>query len=135
MGSLLDGLKDVGLVSDEQVKSHLKRKDKLDTSRRKQDQSSMTRKSHTPVNFDQLDAATSASAFRRAALELLLEQPDCIDQVIEKAHGLKDAPGGKKLVWQVFQVKKGVKNHVGDELERFLRRGLRKSGGTFSETH
>jgi len=134
MGSLADGLLNAGLVTEEKVAKHVDSKGQVEASKSKQEQSKFVRKSHKPVNIDQLDVAESVSAFRRAVLDILLVHTDVISDVIEKVHRFQDKPGGKKLVWQMYQVRDGLKKISKEDQkgrELFLRRGLRKSGATF----
>lgn len=133
MNSLLAALLNAGVVSEEKHNQFITQKSQQEELRSKQKQSQITRKSHTPVNLDQLDAANSVNAFRRAVLNILLADSAVIAQVIEKAHRFKDAKGGKKLIWQMFEVRDGLKNINPEDKEKFLRRALRRAGGTFEE--
>lgn len=122
-----------GIVSKEKVDEIVAKKEELEEAQVKQKQSQMNRKSHAPVNLDQLDAASSVNNFRRAVLNILLADYNVIAQVIEKAQRFRELDGGKKLIWQMHQVKDGLKTVKPEEREQFLHRALRRAGGTFEE--
>ena len=78
-----------------------------------------------------LEEAESIREFRDKARKLLMERPDLIRDVIRSAHRFKDADGGKKLVWQFFQIRDTLAGVTMNERERFLKRALRAHGVTF----
>jgi hypothetical protein len=82
------------------------------------------------VNATELDTAGNVSEFRDSARRLLTSHPELIDQVVEKAHRFKDADGGDRLVWTVYQVRDILRQLKGDQREQFLRRAFRRSGAT-----
>ncbi len=135
MNNLVAALLQAGVITQEKHDEIVAGEEKLTGVQVKQKQSQLTRKSHAPINIDQLDTATSVSNFRRAALNILLldSSNGAIAQAIEKAQRFKEADGGKKLIWQMHQVKDGFKTVKSEEREQFLRRALRRAGGTFKE--
>lgn len=128
---MADALRNAGLVSEDQFDKNQARKMELGQSKQGKHNHDLLSKSHMPVTYDALLAAGSPRAFRHAALQILLVDPDAIGQVIEHAQRFKEADGGKKLIWQMHQVKELAPTVKDECYTPLLKRGLRQSGGTF----
>ena len=133
MKSIGDQFAELGLVSEDDAKKHDARQAQLKHTEEKKQQNTASRSSGKASSIDALEAADSVSKFRRVVLNLLLEHPEMITEVVEKAHLLKEASGGKKLVWQILQIRNKLPNTPASERARFLKRALRKAGGTFDQ--
>lgn len=87
----------------------------------------MNSKSLTLLN--QLLFMESVNDFRKKALEVLLAYPVMIGEALKAAQIMKNEPGGKSLVWQMYQVR-DVLEKIGDEEGRkvFLQEALGQKG-------
>ncbi len=130
MGTLSEQLLKAGLVSPEKRAEHAAQELARDEAEQQKRQSRLTAKSRKPANFDRLENATSVNGFKRVALGILQEHPNAIGDVITFAHHLQDKPGGKKLVWLMYQVQDGLAKLPAKDHQRFLKRALRKAGGS-----
>lgn len=87
-------------------------------------------------NLTKLEAGATVSEFRSIAQAILTEEPDRISDVLRIAHNLMGAEGGKRLVWQLFQIRDFF-NGTSDTNARvlFTKRALRRAGGLGSKNH
>ena len=76
-----------------------------------------------------LAGCQSVNEFRSLALHVLLEDETTIADVIRLAHGLKESDGGKRLIWQLYQIRDDLATLSRAEYPTYLRRALRKAGG------
>ena len=103
--SLFEALKGAGLLSQEQVEEQKKEeRDKFSFQRGQQ--LSLSKKSCRT----QLNCATDTNDFRNAAKEMLLEEPETIKAVICEAHRFQCSKEGKKLVWELYQLRDALIN-------------------------
>jgi len=128
MGSLSEQLLRVGLVSKEKYEAIEKERE---THNRRESEDLIhqaSRKSKRPINFVRLESCGTVAEFKDTARKLLQEFPEEVTEVINLAHRFKDTPGGKKLIWLVYQVKDGLAKVQPSKMEQFLKRAFRKAG-------
>jgi hypothetical protein len=124
--SLFQALKSAGLLSQQQVEERQKEeRDKLSIQRGQQ--FTLSKRSCKT----QIVCANNPAEFRNAAKEKLLEEPDTINAVIREAHRFQSSKEGKKLVWELYQLRDALINTPNPEnkktvVERALRRIDRK---------
>jgi len=127
MGSLSDQLMRAGLVNKE--KHEAIEKERREHNKRESGDSirQASKKSGRPVSFVRLESCGTMAEFKDTARKLLREFPEEITEVIKLAYRFKDAPGGKKLIWLVYQVKDGLAKVESSKREQFLKRAFRKA--------
>lgn len=128
MGSLSEQLLKLGFVSPEEHEKIAKKKEELEKQKIGQDQNQLTRKSGRPISFSRLEFCETIAEFRDTARKLLCEFPEEIGEVVRLAHRFMGAPGGKKLIWLVYQVRDGLVSVSPENREQFLKRAFRKFG-------
>ena len=125
MGTLLSALQGAGLIDEKKAKAEQER-------RRNSERQDVARgNSKLSSHINDLEFCTTIVDFRRTAKELLLEDPSQIGWVIQQAHRLKDLGIGKRLVWQMYQVRDGLRNCPPDKVTQFLNRSFRKNNQIF----
>lgn len=82
-------------------------------------------------DLDKLNDAGSVRKFKEIAKEILLQNSSLIQEIIKQAHSLKDKDGGKKLIWQLYQLRDLLGHTSPDEHEQIIKKAFRKSGATF----
>src|SRR4030042_3339010 len=103
--SLFQALKSAGLLSQQQVEEREKEeRDKLSIQRGQQ--FTLSKRSCKTQIF----CANNPAEFRNAAKENLLEEPDTINAVIREAHRFQSSKEGKKLVWELYQLRDALIN-------------------------
>ncbi len=130
MNSLAESLLKAGLVDQQSFNQVSASKRQKEKSLEGQNTSRLLTDSGRPVSLDRLQSSTSVSEFKDVAKKLLMEWPELINEVIQAAHNFKDKDGGKKLIWLMYQIKDGLATIKLEEREKFLKRSLRRSGGT-----
>lgn len=130
MGFLSEQLLKAGLVSPEKVDGVVAEKKMREKTAAGQQFHQLTTKSGRPASFDRLEFCGTIAEFKDTARKILSGHPEEIGQIINLAHRFKDAPGGKKLIWLMYQVRDGLVNAEPAKREQFLRRAFRKCGGT-----
>lgn len=133
MGSLTEELFNAGVITEEEKKRTLTKDTQQMETRVGQQLSGLLTKSNRPDNFDRLESCGSVGEFKNIAKKILTEQPDRINEIIGLAQRFKDSDGGKKLIWLLHQIKDSLLK-VRDK-EKFLKRALRRSGGTIELSH
>ena len=78
------------------------------------------------ATIESLYACQTVDGFCDLAKRVLQDRPDHIGRVITEAHRLKDAPGGKDLVWRVYRVRDLLGKCPSDKREQFLHRAFRR---------
>lgn len=92
-----------------------------------------TARNQTP-NLTKLEGCTSVGEFRSIARELLVENPERISDVLRLAHLLRESDGGKRLIWQLFQIRDYcIQTSDANARLLFVRRALRRAGGLGSK--
>ena len=130
MGTLSEEILKSGLISPERHARHTAEKRVRDEAERQKNHSQLTAKSRRPANLLLLEHAESVSDFKQTALGVLIEHPEAIADVVRFAHQMRGKPGGKRLIWVMYKIRDGLAKLSAEEQERFLRRALRKAGGT-----
>ena len=130
MGTLSEELLKLGLLSPERHARHTAEETIRDEAERQKNHSQLTAKSRRPANLLLLEHAESVSDFKQTALGVLIEHPEAIADVVRFAHQMRGKPGGKRLIWLMYKIRDGLAKLSAEEQERFLRRALRKAGGT-----
>lgn len=126
MKSLAEQLIDAGLVSDRAIGE--RRVAEMEEERKNR----AKQKKAAPRGIaSDLQHCRNVQQFRKAAKAALLNDRGAIDRVVARAHDFKNAPAGKKIVWQMFQVKKSLGKVNDDRLEQFLNRAFRRSKQKF----
>jgi len=124
--SLFDALKGANLLTQQQVEEKEQaEKDKESTVRGQIFQ--LSKKSCRT----QLNCANDPAEFRNAAKEFLLSEPTAINIVIKEVHRFKGSAEGKKLIWEIYQLRDALKETPNEDnqkivIERALRRIDRK---------
>jgi hypothetical protein len=133
MTSLSEALLNAGLVNTqeherEQALKELKREEDV-----RENLASLCQASPKGSWIEDLANCHTVNELRRAAIVLLARQPECAGDVLKEAHRLKELPGGKKLVWQMYQIRDNLQAVAEQDRERFLKRALRRAGSTLKE--
>lgn len=128
-GSLRDALVATGLASIDQAKSI----EALKRYEEEQEQSSSRQQISAGQRVDIIDLEETITVreFRDKARKLLTESPELIRDVLRVAHQFKGADGGKKLIWQLFQVRDTIFSIGPEQRAQFIQRALRAHNGTF----
>ncbi|MBU1015277.1 hypothetical protein KKI17_02465 [Patescibacteria group bacterium] len=102
---MAEELKKVGLISEERYNAVEEERRYLVHTASQQQLAGLTKKSGRPANFERLETCGSIAEFKDTARRILLEHPEEMNSIIQAAHRFKDMPGGKKLIWLMYQVR------------------------------
>lgn len=131
MGTMREALLKAGLISHARHDQLEKSAD--DELRRNSRKAVRQILKHPEPTLDNLETCGSVNDFRVVALQILLVTPERISEILGLAHNLKDADGRKRLIWQLFQVRDGLKGLDQEAQRVFLKRSLRRAGGLGSK--
>lgn len=79
-----------------------------------------------------LGDCASVQEFRQMVAGILQREPSRIGEIITAAHVHKEKDGGKRIVWEMYQIRDGLTKCSSEKLERFLKRATRRSGRKFT---
>ena len=130
MNGMAEALLKSGLVAEERFNDIGNKKTQQTKTEVGQKLNQLTAKSRVPINLDRLTSCSSVKDFGYIAKNLLSDFPEEIDFFVEAAHQFKGMPGGKRLIWTVYQVKEKLPKIKPDFRKKFLNRAFRKSGAT-----
>lgn len=130
MGSLTEQFFQAGLITKQEKDQRIADEQQQEKREIGQNFAKLSTKSNRPVHFDRLKSCGSVGEFKDTAKKLLIEQPNHIAEVIKLAHRFKEANGGEKLVWLLYQIRDLLPKVKQKNRKKFLNRALRKSGAT-----
>ena len=131
MGSMADQFLKAGLITSEQHQKVQKKDRQQAKTSEGQMLASFKGKTNRPASLARLEDCKSISEFKDTARKLLEEHPEEVSEVIRLAHDLQKNQGTRRLIWLLYQVRDNLPRiQKSDERSQFLRRALRKSGGT-----
>ena len=124
--SLFEALKGANLLTQQQVEE----REKAEIDRQSMVRGQILQLSKKSCQT-QLNCATDTNDFRNAAKEMLSDDPGAIKAVIKEAHRFQGSKEGRKLVWELYQLRDALintPNPVDKKIvvERALRRINRK---------
>lgn len=78
-----------------------------------------------------LDACATMQEFKQTTKAILLDDPQAIHRIIQKAHRFKgDQPENKKFIWFFYQVRAQLNTVPANRQQEFLQKAFRRRGST-----
>lgn len=74
-----------------------------------------------------LESIISVSEFKEVAKKLLLQDINNITDIVRIAHNIKEAEGGKKMIWLLLSLRDNLKKVKSDKYDQVIKRALRST--------
>jgi hypothetical protein len=84
------------------------------------------------VTLDGVSHCGSVSEFRDTARKLILTDPASVNLIVRKAHRFKGVPGGRELIYALYQIREKAPSMSDNDRTKFINRALRGAGRTLA---
>lgn len=126
-GVMLDALKKAGLLSPQQIAEREREEELKRFQEEEMNKGRFTKQANKVVLV-----VANPNDFREAAKNELLRDPSVIQEIIKQAHQFKTSKEGKKLVWQLYQLRDAIaKTPEAENQKTVVNRALRRINPVF----